>query len=489
MLQRSQMRNLSPSQKAQIELEIRRRGLRTPLSFTDWLTKTQPLLTWDAPHLELIREKLMDVVEGRVKKLMIFTPPRHGKSQQNTISLPAWYLERWPERRVIIGAYNATLSEKFSRKARKLTRAKLSNDRTAVDDWETVAGGGLRAVGVGGGITGMGGNLILIDDPVKSREEANSPRYRDKCWDWYTDDLYTRLEPGGAIVLTMTRWHDDDLAGRILASDDGPNWEVITLPALATHNDLLGRAVGDALWPDRYDEAALAEIRSILGPNSFNALYQQNPIPDEGDFFKAADCQWYETPPKHLHIYGASDYAVLDGEGDFTEHGVFGVDPNDDLYILDWWYDQTTADKWIESLLDLVNSHKPLFWVGEGGVIRRAIEPFLVKRSRERRVYARFEWLNSIHDKPTRARAFQARWAMRKVYLPKNVPWADRLLAQLTRFPAGSKDDAVDVCSLIGRALDEIHGATLPVDDTKPKKDAWDKRFDGDGDEDDWKVN
>ena len=429
----------------------------------------------------------MDVVDGKLKKLMIFTPPRHGKSQQNTISLPAWYLERWPDKRVIIGAYNSTLAEKFSRKARKLTRAKLSNERTAVDDWETTQGGGLRAVGVGGGITGMGGNLILIDDPVKSREEANSPRYREKCLDWYTDDLYTRLEPGGAIVLTMTRWHDADLAGSILASDDGPNWKVITLPAFATHNCLLGREIGQALWPDRYDETALEEIRSILGAQSFNALYQQNPIPDEGDYFKAADCQWYETPPKHMHIYGASDYAVTDQGGDFTEHGVFGIDPNDDLYILDWWTGQETADRWIDSELDLVYKWKPFFWVGEGGPIRRAIEPFLVKRARERATYCRFEWLNSIHDKPTRARAFQARWAMQKVYLPKNAPWADRLLSQLVRFPAGANDDAVDVCSLIGRALDEIHGATKPDDPQKPTKDRWDQAFDKD-DENDWKT-
>lgn len=473
----------------EVEAEIRKRGLNRPLSFDEWLEKTQPLLEWQVKHLVYIRCKLIDVVEGRIKKLMIFTPPRHGKSQQNTISLPAWYLERWPDKRVIIGAYNSTLAEKFSRKARKLTRAKLSTERTAVDDWETIHGGGLRAVGVGGGITGMGGNLILIDDPVKSREEANSPRYREKCWDWYTDDLYTRLEPGGAIVLTMTRWHDDDLAGRILASEDGPNWQVVYLPAFADHNDILGRQPGEALWPERYDETALNEIRSILGAQSFNALYQQNPIPDEGDYFKAANCQWYDKPPKRLHIYGASDYAVTDGEGDFTEHGAFGIDENDDIYILDWWYDQTTSDKWIESLLDLIAANKPIFWVGEGGVIRRAIEPFLMKRSRERRVYCRFEWLNSIHDKPTRARAFQARWSMNKVYLPKNKPWADRLLSQLTRFPAGANDDAVDVCSLIGRALDEIHGVTRPEPENKPQHDQWDKAFNGDDDEDSWKAD
>jgi predicted phage terminase large subunit-like protein len=284
----------------------------------------------------------------------------------------------------------------------------------------------------------------------------------------------------------MTRWHDDDLAGRILASDDGPNWTVITLPALATHNDTIGRAVGDALWPDRYDETALAEIRSILGVQSFNALYQQNPIPDEGDYFKAADCQWYDKPPKIMHIYGASDFAVTDGSGDFTEHGVFGIDEHDDIYVLDWWTGQTTADVWIENELDLIHKHKPIFWVGEGGPIRRAIEPFLVKRSRERKVYCRFEWLNSIHDKPTRARAFQARWSMRKIYLPKNTDWADRLLSQLTRFPAGANDDAVDVCSLIGRAMDEIHGATIPQPEDKPIVDSWDKAFNHE-EENDWK--
>jgi predicted phage terminase large subunit-like protein len=188
-----------------------------------------------------------------------------------------------------------------------------------------------------------------------------------------------------------------------------------------------------------------------------------------------------------LHIYGASDYAVTDGAGDFTEHGVFGIDANDDLYILDWWYGQTTADKWIESELDLVHTHKPFFWVGEGGPIRRSIEPFLIKRARERQTYCRFEWLNSIHDKPTRARAFQARWSMKKVYLPKNAPWADRLLSQLTRFPAGANDDAVDVCSLIGRALDEIHGATKPTPENAPQHDQWDKAF-NEEDDNDWKT-
>ena len=478
----------TPAQLAAVELEIRRRGLRNALGFGDWLVKTQPELVWDAYHLVYIRGYLEKIVTGTSMKLMVFCPPRHGKSQQNTISLPAWYLERWPSKRVIIGAYNSTLAEKFSRKARKLTRAQLSDDRTAVDDWETVQGGGLRAVGVGGGITGHGGDLILIDDPVRSRADADSVTFSDRCWDWYRDDLYTRLEPGGSIVLTMTRWKDTDLAGRILSSDDGKNWTVIVLPAFADHNDPLGREYGAALWPDRYDVESLESIRSIMGPQSFNALYMQNPIPDEGDYFQRDKCGWYDSKPLSLHIYGASDYAVTDGAGDFTEHGIFGVDANDDIYILDWWSGQTSSDVWIETQLDMVRTHEPFFWVGEAGPIRRSIEPFLIKRARERHTYCRFEWLASINDKPTRARAFQARWAMGKVFLPRNKAWADRLLAQLVRFPAGSHDDAVDVCSLIGRALDEIHGCCAPVVGKADGYDRYDKMFGEENNVEGWKV-
>ncbi len=478
----------TPAQLAQIELEIRRRKLRDALTFDEWLAHVRPELTWDAPHLVYIRNHINALIAGDIKKMMVFVPPRHGKTEQNTISLPAWYLERNPSHRVIIAAYNSTLAEKFSRKARKLTRAQLSEDRTAVDDWETMKGGGMRAVGVGGGITGMGGNLVCIDDPVRSRADADSAVFRDRCWDWYTDDLYTRLEPGGSMIFTMTRWHDDDLAGRILNSDDGKNWTVITLPAFADHNDPLGREFGAALWPDRYDVDALESIREIMGPQSFNALYQQNPIPDEGDYFQRDKCQWYEYPPSSMHIYGASDYAVTEGAGDFTEHGVFGVDSNDDIYILDWWSGQTQSDVWIDTQLDLVRMHEPFFWVGESGPIRRSIEPFLIKRARERKTYCRFEWLSSINDKPTRARAFQARWAMGKVFLPKNKPWADRLLSQLVRFPAGAHDDAVDVCSLIGRALAEIHGCTLPAGDVRSNEDRWDAKFERNDEINDWKT-
>ncbi|NBW17550.1 MAG: terminase, partial [Caulobacteraceae bacterium] len=162
-------------------------------------------------------------------------------------------------------------------------------DKTGADEWETTAGGGLVARGVGTPPTGFGFDLILIDDPIKKREEAESEVYREKLWDWYTDDLYTRLEPGGAIILTLTRWHYDDLAARAIASEPS-RWTILRLPAIAEDDDPIGRLPGQALWPARFNESDLQRIRDVQaatgGAYSFESLYQQNPTPREGAFFK-----------------------------------------------------------------------------------------------------------------------------------------------------------------------------------------------------------
>lgn len=294
-----------------------------------WLEAVTPRWDWDAAHMRLLQAELQAVTEGRVDRLMLFLPPRHGKSELVTVRYPVYRLEREPGLRVIVGAYNQALAGRFSRRSRRLAQERfaLSRERTAAWDWETPSGGGIRAVGVGGGVTGLGADLILIDDPVKSREEAESPVYRDRVWDWYRDDLYTRQEPGCALVLVMTRWHEDDLAGRILNSEEGHRWRVVRLPALAESEseyaawterlrgvssedegqnpgggsnshfsllnpqfsiptDPLGRPEGAPLWPERFNQAALARIRSTLGTRSFAALYQGRPLPPEGGLFQ-----------------------------------------------------------------------------------------------------------------------------------------------------------------------------------------------------------
>lgn len=222
-------------------------------------------------------------------------------SELVTIRRPAHRLELDPSRRFIVGAHSANLAKKFSRRTRGIIRQrkriKLNHELQQAENWETLAGGGLMAAGVSTGIAGHGANEVIIDDPVKSRAEANSMAYRDACWEWYTDDLYTRLEPDGSIILIMTRWHEDDLMGRILDSADAGTWTLCHLPAIAEHDDELGRAVDAALCPERYDEDRLARIKQVMGA-SFNALYQGRPSAQEGNIILSAWFRYYDYPER-----------------------------------------------------------------------------------------------------------------------------------------------------------------------------------------------
>lgn len=275
---------------------LRAKVRRSIPEFLHWLEVVRADYSWRPPHLTKIREGLEKIRRGEIDRLMIDAPPRHGKSEHTTIHWPAYLIEEDPYLRIMLGAYSSGLAYRFSRRIRSIVgeRVGLSKIRTAVQEWETMHGGGVLAGGVGGGFTGHGAGGILIDDPVKSRAEAESKAYRDKCFDWYTDDLSTRLEPNGWVVLQMTRWHEDDLAGRILASEEGGDWTRIHLPALAEEGDILGREEGEALWPMRYDEKALYRLKRRLG-SSFYALFQGNPTSAEGAIIKKPWIRRYHT--------------------------------------------------------------------------------------------------------------------------------------------------------------------------------------------------
>lgn len=513
------MANLTPQEAAR-ELLRRRLARKSLIGFAnsidipgapvsddpeEWMFR--PIETSVAKHHEIIMSTLDEVANGTLKRVMLFLPPGSAKSTYASVVFPAYFLGKVPNSKIIAASYGSDLAKRMGRKARQIIRskayepvfnAKLSSETSAADEWALSNGSEYMAGGILSGMTGNRAHGLIIDDPIKGRQDADSEIIRNRTWVAYQDDLLTRLIPGGWQVIIQTRWHEDDLAGRILPKDwsgesgdivcrDGETWRVVCIQAQCERaDDPVGRQIGEYLWPGWFSEKHFAQFKRV--PRTWNALYQQIPASEEGDYFRTECCQWYETRPKHLRIYGASDYAVTDGGGDFTEHGIFGVDPNDDLYILDWWYGQTTSDVWVEEKLDLVQRHKPIAWYGEAGPIRRAVEPTLLRRSRERRVYCDFQWLASITDKPTRARGFQSRWAMRKVYLPANsvnAPWAARLLRQLSRFPAGAEDDGVDVCSLIGRALDSIFGASVP---TVEQKNQMDYSPVDDDDEEGWKT-
>ena len=435
------------------------------------------------PHHPLIAKKLELVARGTIRRLIITCPPRHTKSELASRRLPAWFLGHAPRKQVICATYNDEFATEFGRDVRGIVQSdeyqavfplvKISKDSKAANRWNTSVGGSYYSVGIGGGVTGRGADLAIIDDPVKNMEEADSKHYRDRVGTWYKSAFYTRLMPKASIILILTRWSDDDLAGRLLAEAKigGDKWEVISLQAIAGEEDLLGRKKGEALWPQWYPEPVLQQIKRTLGPRAWSALYQQEPVEDEGQFFKREwiDRNTYDKGAllkrvhdgtKHLKVYGASDYAVTPGGGDYTVHLVVGVDNRDDIYVLDMWRDQTESAEWVEAFCDLVLRWKPVMWAEESGQIIKGVGPYLSKRMRERRAYCRREQFASAHDKATRARPIQARMSMNKVFFPETASWMDEFVHEMLRFPAGVHDDQVDTLSLIGRVLDQMSTAS-----------------------------
>jgi predicted phage terminase large subunit-like protein len=305
------------------ERERRRRArLRAFPSYGDWLPRASPSLRWDYRWLRYVQGFYDRVTSGEIKKLMVFAPPQHGKSAGGTIRYPVYRMERDPRTRVIVACHSQSLANKFSRQSRSiaLQRLSLSKERKAVAEWETTQGGGLKAVGVGCAIAGSSADLFFIDDPVKNRAAANSLTIRDTVWDWFNDDAMTRVQNSGATVLKMTRFHEDDLAGRILASEDGPNWTVVCLRALAEDDDPLGRALGEALCPERFSRETLLN-RQLTMRLGFEALYQQRPTYREGGLFKRAWFTVVDGIPLPLKVVARVrhwDLAATDGDGDWT---------------------------------------------------------------------------------------------------------------------------------------------------------------------------
>lgn len=454
----------------------------------------------DAWHHRQIARKLEAVERGEITRLMISMPPRHGKSMLASEFFPAWYIGRNPDHYVVTATYAQELADDFGRKVKnqiedsayrlvfpgvQLADDSKSAKRFHIEEWvggfehSIAQRGAFYAVGVGGPLTGRGAHLLLIDDPIKNREDADSEVIRKKTKDWYTSTAYTRLMPGGRIVLIQTRWHEDDLCGWLLSEHAHEGWDVLSLPALDG---------GNALWPQQYDVDALERIRRALPPRDWSALYQQQPTPDEGDYFKA---DWFrvgtEPPRDQMRIYGASDYAVTADGGDYTVHVVIGIDPDSRMWLLDLWRKQAASDEWVEAWCDLVIKWKPMGWAEEMGQIKAGVGPFLEKRARERKAYCYREQFPTRGDKAVRAQSIRGRMAMEGLYIRPDAPWRADLISECLRFPAGVHDDQVDALGLAGQLLDKMLAGFKPRPQEKPKRDRYDRERDSE-DADSWKV-
>jgi hypothetical protein len=262
----------------------------SPAATAATLSREDPTPWQPADHLLLLSRAVRDATTGKGPRFLIVNmPPRHGKSWFLSKWCPVWYLENWPHKQVMLCGYGSNFAADWGRAVRNTVEQhkgrlcfELSEDSKAANRWRTNKNGGMVTAGVGGDITGKGADLLIIDDPVKNAEEANSKTYRDNVWSWWTSTARTRLEPGGVIIIIMTRWHEDDLVGRLLNPEynaDWASWHQINLPAICDTKepDLLGRTEGDALWPERYNKEELAQIKRSVGEADWFSLFQQMP--------------------------------------------------------------------------------------------------------------------------------------------------------------------------------------------------------------------
>ena len=439
-----------------------------------------------ARHHELLLSRLAAVERGEVERLMVLMPPGSAKSTYASMLFPAWYLSRHPDHAIIAASHTAELAERFGRRVRNLIAehaallgVQLSPDNQAAGRWETTQHGEYFAAGILGPITGRRADLAVIDDPVKSRAEADSEVVQERIWEWWKADLSTRLKPGAKVVLIMTRWHEDDLGGRVLRDmqEGGRPWEVLRLPMEAEYGDALGRVTGEPLWPEWFTADMRADAKR--DSRTWSALYQQAPAPETGTYFQREWLRPVATmPPREsLRIYGGSDYAVTDDGGDYTVHVVVGVDSDHRLWLLDIWRAQTAADVWVEAFCDLVKQWKPIGWAEEQGQIKAGIGPFLNRRMRDRRAYVARMDFPTRGDKSVRAQSIRGRMALDGLYIPANASWRADLESEMMSFPVGKHDDMVDALGLVGQLLDRMISPPEPKPDDEPIRGTLDMTF------------
>ena len=422
-------------------------------------------------------------------RLMISMPPRSGKSELASRMFPAWHLGRYPSHEFIACSYGSDLANGFSRKVRDVVKdaayqavfpgTQINKDNQSVESWSTTANGNYAAAGVGGPITGKGAMILCIDDPIKNQEDAESATKREAVWDWYTSTAYTRLAPGGGVLVMMTRWHDDDLSGRLLrkmAEGDGDEWVVVEYPAQAVHDELF-RKTGEALHPERYDNDALERIKRTVGPRVWNALYQQNPTPEEGEYFNKSMFQWYgpqDIPDySELNFYTAWDFAIGEKEqNDFSVGITVGVDQHDRTFVVDIQRGHWGTMELVDKVLEVYKTWRPAITGLERGHIEMTLRPFLDKRIREERLTSFYieELKPGTRDKIARARSIQGRMQQGLVFFRKHCNATAQLVAEMMRFPNGVNDDGVDAMAWIGQMLSLL---VRPREKKPPPKKSW----------------
>ena len=411
----------------------------------------KPLDQRPAAHHRMLLDRLGLVAEGAIDRLMVLMPPGSAKSTYASLVFPAWWLARQPATSVIAASHTAELADHFGRRLRNLVAEEadalgygLAGDSRAAHRFRTTAGGEYFATGIHGPVTGRRADLVVIDDPIKNHAEGESSLAREHLWNWYRSELITRLKPGGRIVLVMTRWHEDDLAGRLLEAGDA--WHVLRLPALAEPGDPLGRRPGAALWPDWEDEVALARKRTTVGSRTWQALYQQSPTSAEGALFPVARIGVADALPEGARMVRAWDLAATEaGEGrdpDWTVGLKLAHCPDGRLVVVDVVRMRGGPNEVTQCLVDTAARDGRAVPVGlpqDPGQAGKQQVAFLTGRLAGHSVVASPE----TGAKLVRAMPVAAQVEAGRLSLLRGA-WNQALLDELRDFPHGRKDDQVD---------------------------------------------
>jgi predicted phage terminase large subunit-like protein len=408
---------------------------------------------------------LQDVVAGKSPRLMLFAPPRHGKTEIVSRRFPSFALGRYPDLSIIAASYGTDLASRINRDVQRMIdddgyhrlfpNSVLNgrNIRTVADgSWlrnsdvfEIVDHRGVyRSAGIGGGITGMGADVLIIDDPIKDAEQAYSVTYRDKVWEWYTSTAYTRVMPGGGVLIILTRWHEDDLAGRLLkaAEAGGEQWEIVSYPAIA-EVDEKHRKIGEALHEERWNLQALERIKVAVGTRVWTALYQQRPAPLEGGLVKLAWFKRYSAPPSGVvRVIQSWDTAFKADQANDPSVCTTWAQTDTGYYLLDVWKQHAEYPELKRAAVSLAMKYDPTVILIEDKASGQSLVQDL-KMGTSLPIVP----VTPDGDKVIRLMAVSALMESGRVFLPEGAPWLTDYEAELATFPNAAHDDQVDSTS------------------------------------------
>lgn len=413
-----------------------------------------------AQHHQMLAEKLAAVERGEVKRLLVCMPPRHGKSQQTSRLFPAWYLGRNPTKEVLFTTYGQRLADDFGRWVRNLISddryqehfpdCRPAKDSKGARRFHTSLGGGYTAVGAGGPLTGRGGDLVIIDDPHKNRQEAMSELIRGQVISWFQSTLYTRLAPEAALVVVQTRWHPNDLAGHLLATQ-ADQWEVLSFPALDES--------GNALWPERWPAERLLEIKQTIGSQAFEALYQQHPTPPEGSIVKRSWLRFYRELPKVIRTWWSWDTAIKPGQDNDYSVGQLWAQCETGYYLVHQWRDRVAYPELKRQVQLLFQKHPtPEVLIEDRASGQQLVQDFSrgMGGGGVMPVIGLIPGRDMPLSKVERLNLVSPLFESGRVFLPEEAPWVSDYVEELTAFPTARHDDQVDataqaLCRLLAR--------------------------------------